>query len=141
MDRQVVEVRHAPIVLERLGARGFDVDAGERNVADLEPLPRGEEGHVGRIAVKRIDEAALLDQQQLQIAASGFNAAREPGRPAAHDQNVQQLLHSRSVPPSQRAVDSEQSAGKRPISAKGMLLLSAYCRLGSRSPLTSALNR
>ena len=72
-------VGHPPVILQRFGPVGLVVQARHRNVADLQQLRRGEEHHVGRVVIERVDDAAFLDQDRLHAALLQLDAAGEAG--------------------------------------------------------------
>src|SRR5215831_6685036 len=84
VDIQLVVIRHAAVVLERLSAVGLLVQAGHRDVADFKQLRSREERHVGGVIVERVRDAALFDEDRIQAAPLEFDAAGEACRPGAH---------------------------------------------------------
>ena len=82
------------VVLEGLGAGGFLVRGGERQIADFEQLRRGEEGHVGRVVEERVGETAFVDENHVETFVLRVNRAGETGGAGADDENVVQgFLH------------------------------------------------
>src|SRR5207237_8649353 len=59
-----------------------------RQPADLEKLRRGEEDHLRRKAVDRIDEDALLEHLVVEAALLAGNGGRQPRGPGADDDDV-----------------------------------------------------
>jgi hypothetical protein len=87
-DIEFVVVGDAAVILEGLGASGFLIEAGHRNLADFEQFRRGEEDHVGRIVVNRIDDAAFIENDGLHVTPLQLDAARESGRTSADYDDV-----------------------------------------------------
>ncbi len=76
---ELIMLGYLSIVFEGFDAAGLLVGTGERDIADLKQLRRGEEGHVGRIVEERVAEAALVDQHGGKAGALRFNSAGKPG--------------------------------------------------------------
>jgi hypothetical protein len=87
-DAEFVVLSYLAVVLEGLDAAGFLVWAGEGDVADLEELRRGEEGHVRRVVKEGVAEAALVDEHSGEAGALSLNGACHPGGACAYDQKV-----------------------------------------------------
>src|SRR5208283_1910138 len=87
------------VVLQRFLARGLLVWAGKGNVADLQQLRRGEEGHVAGIVEEGIDQAAFVDVGYGESGAAGINPAGEAGRPGADDHHIERktVQHFRAL--------------------------------------------
>ena len=94
MNVQFVMIRDATVVLERLCADRLFAQAGHRDVADLKQLWGGEEYHVCRIVVDRVDNTALLDQHGLEAALLQLNATSESRRSRPDHQGIEQNLHN-----------------------------------------------
>ena len=77
------------VVLKGLVARGLGVGAGKGDVADLEALGGGEEGHVGGVVEERVAEAALVDEDDAEAGFLGFDRAGEAGGSGADDEKVE----------------------------------------------------
>ncbi len=90
---QAIELRDLAVVLQRLLARGLLLRADEGNVADLQQLRRGEEGHVGGVVVKRVDQAALVHGNHGIARALRLDGAGQAGGTGADDEYVE-LLHA-----------------------------------------------
>ena len=87
-DVEVVVLGDLAVVLERLDAVGLLVGAGEGDVADLEQLRRGEEGHVRRVVEERVAEAALVDQARGEARALCLDGAGQAGGAGADDEQI-----------------------------------------------------
>ena len=125
---QLIVVRHLAVVLQRLIARGLLVGAGERDVADLQQLRRGKEGHVGRVVKDRVAQAALVHQHRPHPAPAALDGARQAGRTSPDHKHIEshramatrrrQLLHldllrahSNSLPTSRHPATTVPSLG------------------------------
>ncbi len=87
----------AAIIFQRFGAAGLFVERSHRQAADFEQLRRGEEHHVRRIVVERIDHAALFDEDGVQAALLQLNATGQASGTGANDDDVE-LLHGYNIP-------------------------------------------
>src|SRR5712692_10700829 len=91
---ETVVLSRAAIVFQGFGAGGFFPDAGHRKIADFEQLRRGEESHLRRIVVKRVDQASLLDHHRSQAAVPDLDGARQTRRSRAHHQDIVDRVRS-----------------------------------------------
>ena len=78
----------AAIVFKGFSACGLAADGGHREVADFHALGRGKKNHVGRIVIKRVAEAAFVDDQRIEAGAFGFDGAGEAGGAGADANHV-----------------------------------------------------
>ena len=122
---------HAAVVLEGLGARRLLVHARHRDVADLQKFRSGEERHVRRIVVERVDDAALVDDDRVQTAALQFDAAGEAGGSGADDDGVETRKCAHSLP-STSAVD----VGER-LRQRGGIFAAAFRHIGTAAAFAS----
>jgi hypothetical protein len=76
------------VVFERLRAAGLLVGGGEGDVADLQQLRRGEEGHVRGVVEEGVAETALVDHEGGESAALGLDGAGQTGGAGADDEQV-----------------------------------------------------
>ncbi len=83
----------AAVIVERLGARGLPCRDRHGQIADFHALGRGEERHVDGIVVKRIAEAAFVDDERAHAGALGFDGAGEAGGPGADADDVVGVRH------------------------------------------------
>ena len=88
-DFQLVVVGDLAVVLQRLLPRGLGVGAGKRNVANFQQLGSGEEGHVGRVVVERVDHAAFVNVADAKASALGVDGTCQSGGTGADHQNVE----------------------------------------------------
>ena len=86
---ELVVLGDLAVILQRFLAGGLLVGAGEGNVADLQQLGRGEEGHVAGIVEQRIHQAALVDVDDGEAGALGVDAASQAGGASADDDDVE----------------------------------------------------
>ena len=89
---QAIELRHFAVILQRLLPGGFLLRADKGNVADLQQLRRGEEGHVGGVVVERVAQAALVHGNRGIARAPRLNGTGKAGGTGANDEYVE-LLH------------------------------------------------
>ena len=87
-DLQFITLGDAPIVFECLDPVRLLPLAHEWQLANLEQLRRGEEGHLRRVIVERVGNAALLDHQITKARPTGFDCASQPGRAPSNDQEI-----------------------------------------------------
>jgi hypothetical protein len=87
-DGQVIMFSHTAVIFERFEPRGLRQRGGERNIANLEQLRRGEKHHVARIAIDGIDEASLVDDESFEAGLLSLNGAGHSGGASAHDQDI-----------------------------------------------------
>ena len=87
-DVQLKVLGDTAVIFERFQPRRLSQRGGERNIANLEQLRRGEEHHVGRIVIDGIDEASLVDNQGLEARLLRFDGAGHARGTSAHDQHV-----------------------------------------------------
>ncbi len=92
-DVQLVVVRRAAVVLERLGAGRLLSEGRHGEFADLEQFGRGEEHHIGGVVVERIDDAALFEENGVEPAPLQLDPAGQSGRTGA-DNNHVKFAHS-----------------------------------------------
>src|SRR6266480_4370570 len=85
---QLVMLGDAAVVLQRLLPRGLEMSCVEWDLADFQKFRRGEEHHVRRIVVNRVDHAALVDDQSLQANLLRFDGTSQPSGPSSDDQYV-----------------------------------------------------
>src|SRR5579884_688386 len=57
---ELVMIRNAPVILQRLRAAGFFVERRHGDVADFEQLGSGEENEINGVVVNRVDYTALI---------------------------------------------------------------------------------
>ena len=76
------------IVLEGFLPSGLHQRSGERDVADLEQLRRGEKCHVRRIVEDRIDQASLVKDDRLETSFLSLDRAGESSGAGAYDEDV-----------------------------------------------------
>ena len=84
MDIQFVMIGNAAIVFQSFGAIRLLIEACHGNVTDFEKLGSGKEDQVGGVVIKRVDDAALLDQYCFQAALLKLNPAGKARGPRAH---------------------------------------------------------
>src|SRR3984893_18588166 len=87
-DGQVIMFSHTAVIFERFEPRGLRQRGGERNIANLEQLRRGEKHHVARIAIDGIDEASLVDDESFEAGLLSLNGAGHASGASAHDQDI-----------------------------------------------------
>ena len=85
---QVVGVGGASIVAERLVTRRLRVRSDEREPANLEPLGRGEEHHVGGETQDRVDQRRALDHLIREPRLVRCDRAGQPGGTRPDDDDV-----------------------------------------------------
>ena len=90
---QAIELGDLAVVFQRLLARGLLLRADKGNVADLQQLRRGEEGHVGGVVIERIAQAALVHGNRGVARAPRLDGAGQAGGAGADDEYVE-LLHA-----------------------------------------------
>src|ERR1700694_156016 len=78
----------ATVIFERFEPRGLCQSSGERNIANLKQLRRGEKHHVARIAINGIDEASLVDDERFEASLLSLNCASHARRTSAYDQDI-----------------------------------------------------
>jgi len=88
VDRQVIMFSDTAVIFERFEPRGLRQRGGERNIANLEQLRRGEEHHVARIAIDGIDQASLVDDERFEASLLSLYGAGHSGGTSAHDQDI-----------------------------------------------------
>ena len=83
----------AAIIFQRLRASRLFIQRRHGDVADFEQLRRGEEHHVGRVVVKRVDHAAFVDQHG--ASGRGFCSSMPQARPVGPAPTIDdvELLH------------------------------------------------
>ena len=89
---EAVELRDLAVVLQGLQAVGLLLRGDEGNVADLQQLRRGEEGHVGGVVVERVAQASLVHGNRGVAGAPGLDGAGQAGGTGSDDEYVE-LLH------------------------------------------------
>ena len=88
-DVDLVMHRHAPIILEGFVTHGLFVERRHGNIADFKQFRRGEKHHIGGVIVERVDDAALVEENDVYATALEFDAAGEAGGAGAdHDDIV-----------------------------------------------------
>ena len=80
------------VVLKRLVACRLGIGAGEGNIANLQQLRGGKEGHMRRVMKKRVADASLVDDHRPQPGLLCLNGAGQPGGPGAHHQQINNLI-------------------------------------------------
>ena len=93
MDIQLVGYGHPAIIFQGFGADGLYIIAYERNTTDLDTLRGREEGHIGRVVVKGVDQAAFFQDKVGQAGAPGFQTAGDADGAAADDDDVVVCAH------------------------------------------------
>ena len=88
LDAQLVGVGYPAVVAQRLQPRRLIVGRHERHPADLEQLGRGEEHHVGREVVQRVDQHALLQHGVVQPVLLRRDGGRQTGRAGPDNDHV-----------------------------------------------------
>ena len=83
------------VVLQGFEAVGLGVGGAERNIADFQQLRRGEEDHVGRIVKNRVDQASLVNADDLKAGLLRLNCARQTGRSRADYDYVRAHVRAR----------------------------------------------
>src|SRR6185437_17095183 len=73
---KMVMFGHSAVILQRLVARRLLVRAWKRNVADLQQLRRGKEGHVRGVVIDGVTETALVYHHTAKACALRLNGAR-----------------------------------------------------------------
>src|ERR1700751_1709884 len=97
MNVELIVVRHAAVIFQRLGSARLLVQRCHRNIADFKKLGSGEEDKVRRVVVNRIHHAAFIEKHGGQPALLNFDAARQPRRARPYDCYIK-LLHSSPSP-------------------------------------------
>src|SRR5258706_2478877 len=88
VDGQVIMLGDTAVIFERFEPRGLRQSSGERNVANLKQLRRGEKHHVARIAINGIDQASLVDDERFEASFLSLDSTSHAGGASAHDQDV-----------------------------------------------------
>ena len=94
-DVEFVEGRDLAVVLEGLVAGRLGVGARKRDVADLEQLGGGEEGHVRRVVIEGIADAAFIYQSRAEAGFLGLDGAGEAGWACAHYEEIEDGIWGR----------------------------------------------
>ena len=68
----------------------------KRDVADFQKFRSGEEHHVRRIVVNRVDHAALVDNQGRKANFLRFDGTGQPGGAGSDDQYVAAIVSARA---------------------------------------------
>ncbi len=83
------------VVLERFLARRFLLGGGERDVADFQQFRCGEKDHVRRIVKERVDQASLVEHDDLEADLLRLNGAGQSRRSGANHEDVGTHLRAR----------------------------------------------
>src|SRR5579862_3903708 len=83
----------APVVFEGLRPGRFRVVAYKWYPSYFNSLRGREKSHIGRIIVKRIDQATFLQNQVFEPCLSGCKPAGQSNRAATYDNNVKLIFH------------------------------------------------
>ena len=76
-DVQALSLDDLSVVFQRLVPVGFFPFAHQGHVSDFQKLRRGEEGHLSRKMEDRICNAALVDNDVIQVESLGFDRSRQ----------------------------------------------------------------
>ena len=91
-------LRHLAVIFQRLLPIRLLVGTAERDVADLQQLRRGKEGHVRRVMKQRIAQAALVNQQGIEACILRIDGASQARRPGPNHKYIDSLARSISHP-------------------------------------------
>ena len=88
VDGQIVGVDDAPIVAQRLVARGLPVRCHEWQAADLQQVRRGEENHLAREVKQRVDEHPLFEGAEVETGLLGRDRGGQARRTGPDDDEI-----------------------------------------------------
>src|SRR5580698_4790495 len=87
-NRQMIVLGDLAVIFQRLLPGGLLMGGGEGDVANLQQLRSSEEGHIGRVVEKGVDETSLVDDYDFEAGFLGLDAAGQTSGTGADDQHV-----------------------------------------------------
>lgn len=85
---QTMGYGHTAIVFQGFGTDGLDIIAYKGNTSYLYALRRGKKGHIGRVIVQGVDQAAFFQDEIGQAGTLGLQAAGDADGASADDDDV-----------------------------------------------------